>query len=431
MSLFVPTGSEDLKIRLVQANNKLAQEVLMRKTLILILTLLISISLSGCWSRVELNDVAIVTGTAIDLAEDDKLQLSLQILKVKMTKGISEKGGASDSATLVVSETGETILDAYHLLQKKLSRVVIFSHNRVVIVGDKFARSGITPALEFFSRHREARGSNFLLTTQGKAKDLLMTPPNFEIFTVEEIREEEKALLMESATVRDFIFRLLEQGIEPLSTQVQVVPLNGLDSSQSQNDPSGFGMVGVGIFNNDKLIGWMKRRDAETLLWIKGKVKNTAITVTMPDEKAPNERISGKISAQLYKAKTNIKPKIQGDNISFEINVHITGEIFENSTKLNFTEVQSLNKVQHALEQEIEKRVTSTVEKLKKQYKSDVIGLGILLHRANKKVWNEKYSKQWQEEFPKVAIQTKAHFKIVGTGRVNDSMFWDEKKLDK
>ncbi|MFC3747153.1 Ger(x)C family spore germination protein [Paenibacillus sp. GCM10012306] len=404
----------------------------MRKLMLLLVSLIILVSLTGCWSRVELNDVAIVTGTAIDLAEDDRLELSLQILKVKMTKGISEKGGSGESATLIVSGTGESILDAYQTLQKKMSRIIIFSHNRVVIVGDKFARAGITPVLEFFSRHREARGTNYLLTTKGEAKDVLMARPNFEIFAAEEIREEEKALFMDSATIRGFIFCLLEKGIEPMSTQIQIVPLSNSKSSQSQSDQSGFGVVGVGIFNNDKLIGWMKRREAETLLWLQSKAKNAAVlTATLPDEKTSTEKISGKISAQLYKIKTKIKPIIQGEKISFNINLQMSGELFENTTKLSFTETESLKKAQQALEREAENRVMSTLDQLKKKYKSDVIGFGTYLHRANKKAWNENYSKRWQEVFPNVEFHTNVQFEIVGTGRVNDSMLWDEEKKEK
>lgn len=404
----------------------------MRKLMItLLITLLLPVLLTGCWSRVELNDVAIVTGAAIDLAEDDKLLLSLQILKVKMTKGISEKGGSGDSATLIVSETGETIMDAYQALQKKLSRLVIFSHNRIVIVGDKFARAGITPVLEFFSRHREARGSNYLLTTKGEAKDILMARPNFEIFAAEEIREEEKASLMKSASVRDFIFSLLENGIEPMTTEIQLLPLADSKSGSSESDGTGLGLVGVGIFQNDKLVGWMKRKDAEALLWLTNKTKNTVITAKLPDEKALGEGLSGKVSVQVFKTKTSIKPKLQGEKVSFDVHVRMTGEIFENTTKLNFTDTKGLKKIQQALEQEIVTQVDTTVDKLKKQYKSDIVGFGTFLHRANKKVWNDRFSTAWQEEFPKIEVHTKADFKIVGTGRVNDSMFWDEEKLEK
>jgi len=401
----------------------------MKKSILLLslLMLVMPVSLTGCWSRVELNDVAIVTATAIDLGKDDKLQLTLQIMKVKMTKGISEKGGSGEESTLVVSEKGESVMEAYSIIQKKLSRQLIFSHNRVVIVGEKLARSGLSPVLDFFSRYREARGNSFLVATKGEAKNVLKVPPNFEIFTAEEIREEEKARQLDSVSFREFVSRLLEKGIEPMCTQLQAVPLNGQKSDSAQEEEVGLGLVGAGIFRQDKLVGWLKRQDAETMGWMRNKLKNSTMTVSLSD----HDKGSGKVSVELFKAKTSIKPKIQGEKIRFDIVMSLAGELFETNTKLSIKEVHNLNIIQQALEQEIVTRVTSVVEKLQKQFKSDAIGFGTILHRSYKKAWNDKLSKQWDEEFPKVEVHTKAHFKIIGTGRANDSVVWEEEQLEK
>ncbi len=94
---------------------------------------------------------------------------------------------------------------------------------------------------------------------------------------------------------------------------------------------------------------------------------------------------TGKVSVQLSKAKTSIRPRIQGEKIQFDITMHMTGELFENTTKLSIKEIQNLNKIQQVLEQEVKKRVTSTVNKLKKQFKSDAVGFGTILHRKYKK----------------------------------------------
>ncbi|WP_339372109.1 Ger(x)C family spore germination protein [Paenibacillus elgii] len=391
----------------------------MRKSIILLLTLLILILQTGCWSRVELNDVAIVTASAIDLAQDGKYRLSVQILKMKMTKGISEKGGSSDNATLIISAKGDTIMDALNILQKKIPRLIIFSHNRVVIVGEKMARAGIAPAIDFFSRHREARGNSFLLTTKGEAVELLKVPSNFEIFTAEEMREEEKARMLDSASVRDFIYRLFEKGIEPTSSQMQVVPLSDQNGKPTKEDEKlGLGLVGVGIYRKDKLLGWMERPEAECLLWLRNKMGNSVLTVAVPEKDKP----PGRVSVQLISAKTKFKSKISGEKIQFDVAIKMTGELFENSTKLSIKEMNNLNKIQHALEKGIENRVTMTVKKLQKQFKSDVVGFGNILHRQHKNDWNIIFADRWEEEFPNIEVNTKATFKLIGTGRANESI---------
>jgi len=401
----------------------------MRKSILLLFVLLLSMPsfLTGCWSRIELNDVAIITATAIDHVKDNKLQLTLQILKVKTTKGGSDKGGSGEGSTLIVSEKGESVMDAFSIIQKKLSRKLVFSHNRVVIVSEKLARSGLSPVLDFFSRYREARGNSYLLATKGEAKDVLKVPPNFEDLSAEEIREEEKARRLDSLSFREFVSRLLEKGIEPICTQIQAVPLDGQKSASPKEEGKGLGLVGAGIFHQDKLVGWMKRQDAETMSWMRNKLKDSTITVSMAD----HDKGDGIVSAQLFKAKTSIKPKIQGEKVKFDIVMSLTGELFENSTKLSIKEVKNLNKIQQAFEQEVVARGTSVVEKLQKQFKADALGFGMILHRKYKKAWNEKFVNRWDEEFPKVEIHIKAHFKIIGTGRANDSVIWEEEQLEK
>ncbi|REK76892.1 Ger(x)C family spore germination protein [Paenibacillus paeoniae] len=398
----------------------------MRKSILLLLTLLILILQTGCWSRIELNDVAIVTASAIDLAQDGKYKLSVQILKMKMTKGMSEKGGSSEKATLIMSARGDTIMEAFNVLDKKIPRLIIFSHNRVIIVGEKLARAGLAPAIDFFSRHREARGNSFLLTTRGEAAELLKVPANFEIFTAEEMREEEKASMLDTASIRDFIYRLFEKGIEPTSSQMQIVPMSDPNGDPTKEDEMGLGLVGVGIYRKDKLLGWMDRPEAECLLWLRNRMKNAILTVAIPGK----DKSTGRVSVQVNGAKTKFKSKISGEKIQFDISVKMTGELFENSTKLSIKEMNNLNIIQQALEKEIENRVTMTVTKLQKQFKSDVIGFGNILHRQHKNDWNKTYVSRWEEEFPNIEVNTKATFKLIGTGRANESIV-DEEELEK
>ena len=48
------------------------------------------ILLSGCWDRVEINDLAIVTAAAIDATDDNQIELSLQVF---IPKALGSGGG--------------------------------------------------------------------------------------------------------------------------------------------------------------------------------------------------------------------------------------------------------------------------------------------------------------------------------------------------
>ena len=82
--------------------------VLMKVIRKLLLPSITVILLTGCWNRVEINDIAIVTAIGLDLIEGDKIRLSLQVaLPSKLGPAVG--GASSGKSTIVISETGTTV----------------------------------------------------------------------------------------------------------------------------------------------------------------------------------------------------------------------------------------------------------------------------------------------------------------------------------
>jgi spore germination protein KC len=131
--------------------------------------------LTGCWSRHEINDVAIVLGVALDKAENGKLRLALLIAVPKASGGASgsSQGSSSTKSTFMASAEGESIMEAYRIIQEKVSREIFFAHGRVIIVGEELARDGVSSILDFFSRHRQSHLRNYLLFKKLEAVDIL------------------------------------------------------------------------------------------------------------------------------------------------------------------------------------------------------------------------------------------------------------------
>lgn len=117
-----------------------------------LLTLLL---LSGCWERKEVNDIAIVTATGVDLLDDESIRVTVLLAVPRLIGTTSAQGGGESklesSAGWIVSEQGKTVMDAFTGLQDKLPRKLFLSHNRTIVVGEKLARNGIFPLLDFFS----------------------------------------------------------------------------------------------------------------------------------------------------------------------------------------------------------------------------------------------------------------------------------------
>ncbi|WP_342046833.1 Ger(x)C family spore germination protein [Bacillus sp. OTU530] len=383
-----------------------------------IFTLLIVIVplLTGCWSRQEVNDVAIVLGVALDKAKNGNLLLTLQIAVPKASGGASEANQASGTtkSTMMVSAEGASIIEAYRIIQEKISREVFFAHGRVIIVGEKLARDGVSPILDFFSRHRQAHLRNYLLFTKGKAVDILRTNPHFEAITSEELREKEKMEVGVKVRVREFWDRMLTDGEEPVAAQVSNLPVEAAsqnerkDSGASKKIPS---IHGTAIFRGDRLIGWLNDKETRGILWIRSELESGVLAVPIPKEKG-----GGRVGARIWKASTKVNPVLRNDKLAIKIEAYGEMEIFENSSKLDLGNPMVLHTLQSVFEKDVEERIQLALNKTQKQFKSDIFGFGQAVYRAYPKKWETYYKQRWYKIFPDLEVTIESHVKIQGTG---------------
>ena len=97
------------------------------KRILLLLATLVSVPLlSGCWDRVEVNDLAIVTAAAINKKDDNQIELSIQIFIPKtLSSGGGEAGGSGGGKmTVTASQTGKNIAEALSKLHGKMPREI-------------------------------------------------------------------------------------------------------------------------------------------------------------------------------------------------------------------------------------------------------------------------------------------------------------------
>lgn len=110
----------------------------MRRMVILICVLvLISIPLTGCWSRKELSDLAVAIGLGIDRT-DKGYRVTVQIVAPSLAAASS--GGAGGPPALVVATESATIMEALRKLTTMLPRKVYLSHLSMLLLDESMAR---------------------------------------------------------------------------------------------------------------------------------------------------------------------------------------------------------------------------------------------------------------------------------------------------
>ncbi|MFD2874847.1 hypothetical protein ACFTAO_00885 [Paenibacillus rhizoplanae] len=94
---------------------------------LLLLLLLLSLGLTGCWNYAEVDDMAIVAGVAIDKNEDGKLLLTAEIV---------DTGGSADKAQAgykMVSLSGNTMFEIVRNLISITGKKLFWSHAKAII----------------------------------------------------------------------------------------------------------------------------------------------------------------------------------------------------------------------------------------------------------------------------------------------------------
>jgi hypothetical protein len=136
--------------------------------IICFITLLNIIINTGCWNYRELNDIAIVSGTAIDKNEkNNKYIVTFEIIN---TKGAKESKNIPDLVTM----EGNSIFDAVRNTIEKLARRIYWSHAKVVVINKSIAKEGITPVIDFMYRDAEVRTDIWMLISDDDtAADIL------------------------------------------------------------------------------------------------------------------------------------------------------------------------------------------------------------------------------------------------------------------
>lgn len=345
--------------------------------------LLLPCLLTGCWDRVEVNDVAFVLASSTD-KEQDQIRSTVQIALPSSFGGAGSQGGGggtSGSKTyLMVSQTAPTEFQANKKVQDSLSRVINFSHRRVTIIGEEFAKSGIAESIDILARFPQNRLTTYVVLSHGPGYELLDVEAPIEQSPSEMIRELAKSTMQDPVSVQSLANTLLTEGRD-IAIPVMVTTLSVPE--KVGNGQSLVMLDGLGVFHDDKLAGFLTKKQAPMALIAMGQALNPKFTVVLEDQHP--QRSATIVLNQIHR---RIRPHLKGESLSFDLEIEATGLILENVTRQSFEHTMMLTLEKRAnahLDQEIKSVITETFQK----YRSDIYGFST--------AFNSKYPAKWSK----------------------------------
>jgi spore germination protein KC/spore germination protein len=380
---------------------------------IVLLPVLISLAalLPGCWDRTELNDLAFGISSAVDLNPDGSYRVSYMFPLPGQMGGASGGGGGTSGGAnsyYIDSESGPTIRDASGKLQKRMSRRLFLSHRRTMLIGEELAKQGIEPLFDSMPRLPESRLSTFVVVTKGPAYKLLNAKPKFERFPVEAIREIAKSKQSMKINAKEMALAL-SLGSDPIALY-----MGEKSSEKADNASREITILGYAQFQEGRMVGVFSDDEARGLMWLRQSVQTHALTVTNPSDKQP-------VTAEIVNGTTHIHPKLNGDQVSFTVDIEASAKVRENFSKLDMNEAKDIQVVERLISDSIKKNVQLAIAKMQKNG-TDSAQYGPIVWRTFPDAWQTKLEPKWRDVWSQAEFTVTAETSITEVGLINQNV---------
>jgi len=381
----------------------------MKSKLIKVVLLLFVICLlfTGCLtSTLGVEQTIVIQSVGIDFDfKKGEYEVTMQCFDLSNTSAKGEIQGGKNSK--IITAKGKSVEQAIMNTSKITGENPIYSQNRVIILGESILKNGIDKGFDVFVRDYRTRSSTPVAVARNfKAGDI--------------VKADEKGL---TAFPANTLQHVLESGeINSLTTEVTVMEFVNLCqektssayipalSLEKKDDGIYAKINGMGIINDQKLVGFLSSDETRAMLWVINKIESGTILLE-------NSSI-GIATLEISASKTKTETKITKDgllqyNIKIDCSLDLMEVDFRKECALDEKEIITL---ESEASNYIEKEVEKVIKKCLNEYKSDPFRFG-------KRLWvksPESYrhlNKEWDEFLPNIKTNVSAEVKIRRVGR--------------
>ncbi|WP_367379298.1 Ger(x)C family spore germination protein [Rossellomorea aquimaris] len=361
---------------------------MIRKTITLLHVCLLIIFATGCWNRVELNELAISVGQGID-KEDDQYKVSTQI--VIPSEVALKAGGSTGIPVTLFTGTEETVFEAMREITTVSPRKIYQSHLRILVIGEELAKEGIGKVLDFYARDHEYRTDFYIViakeTTAENILSMLTTiekiPANNMLASLE--TSERTWAPTTSVTLHELIRSLVTEGKSPVLTGIEIKgdpSIGNTVQNIEQIDPAAYlKYSGIAVFKRDRMVGWLDQEQSRGYNVLVDNVKNTVSNVQCPSE--------GELNLEVIQSKTKVKGKVENGTPKIDVSIEAEGNIGEVKCDIDLTKPKTIYELEKQAEESFVQLTQETIKTVQEDYGVDIFGFGDVIHREDPESWKK------------------------------------------
>lgn len=382
-----------------------------------ILTLML-LMLSGCYDKIEIENLGVVRMTGIDWDSTSNKYEATILVQRPFAGGTSTMRGVSTGNQIpwIASAEGDSVMDAFKNLRARASSSLSWHHSTILVIGEAMANQGIDKFIDFFARNREIRYTTNVFVTEGKASDIMKITPETQSNLADEIDGIIKNSKYEwnnsyVPDLKELLIDLSYKDHSPILGLIKAVKPTPFDFQENE-EISGMkpstdtvAIEGASIIKDYKLAGWFDAIEARGYRWIKGDISRAIVNVFNK---------GSIIGVQFNNAESKTDIDIKNNQIFINIKTKATGYIVEVLDKDKLISENGIEEIQKLAADNIKNEMLTAINKAK-AFDADIFGFGRKIRETNPDKW-KIIGRNWDDYFKEVqvSIEVKTNIKSVG-----------------
>lgn len=363
----------------------------------IIVILLSTFLLTGCYDYKELNTIAIVSATSIDYVENEYI-IKAQVLNPQAP----DKTVVIGSPFIIYEGKGKTIQEAYRKVTASSSRLLYQNHLQLLLITENIKNDKLKDVIDFLARNPSVRTEFYVMQYKGDNPIDIITPINeISALSIIETVDTNSKFLGETlaVTFNDLINNYLNPNKEIIIPLVKSIGENKdedkVENAEQSEIKNNYEIKGLAVYKNTETKGYLTEEETLAYNYITNNISNSIYTY----ECEKNKYITLEI--------TNSKSKIKINKEDININLEIKGNINENNCNIQIAKNKEIKKLQENISNDFSNFITNNINKIIKEYNSDIFGFKDMIYKNNYDYYKQiKNNKDWLKD-TKLNIKTK------------------------
>ena len=391
---------------------------MINKIISILLMFSILLSMSGCWSKKEINNLGIVGSVIYDIDASDMLDITVDVLNYGGNSGgsMGSEVSSAENSFSTFSGSGENVSEALTNLTKNYEKSVYLPFVKARFFTDTMAAKGIKETVDYLLYDRDIRENAYIGIIKCKNADKvysaaaqLSTTLGGYIEGLHEIRKDSdgasvfiemleftKAINSDERDAVAGVLEVLEKKTEVKSS----------DSEKSEEQEYSLLYNGAAVFRKDIFVGYLDTKETQGYNFVTGDIKNCIVTLTSGELNRP-------YSIQILSTSCDI-------NVSYEngqavIDLALSNDVMLLEGKSFDSSSHSAKQIASALNKNIRDMVEGSIKKVQNVYNSDIYGFGERLHHQHPEIWKE-IKDNWRNIYKNAKINLTSELKIKRLG---------------